>query len=1270
MDGQQRRSIGDRIADRLMKRVARRARVGLSADFLARFGLADPWADLLDGPAADSDGGMVFLSGKAYRDRLRRLAWMRQHREDRLAAFGDRFRVGRGPRALARLSALDEAGASRLRALSGLMPISAGDMHLPPPAPVKVVEAEAQPEVGPQRARQRGPGSRVAASPWLIRPFRPARVIRSERSARTEPASLSRPAATLSMAGPRASGSSSRTPALPASTPRHARRVAERLEATSSSSSPIVRFVEQESPVLRRSAGGRRVLRELIEIAHLDEAEQAVRIRKVLKRAGASRLAVETQGQELAPPTTARPSQRAIGRVDSVAGVARAPGLRPVMASAPSMRAVAPAGRAEPLELTSAGGDRPLRPVTERPVERASRRSRASVSASLFQSPVLRPSLAPSRSAPVSPMARARTAGVSSARRSSASTRRAPLVSPASAAQATAAAARGGASRSASSRPSASRSDDGPGLEGPQPGPASGLRTLAPTQAQLDRDSWSAPVESAPVGSGVRAGASASRSTARAAERLSLFDAPDLDAGEVAARAMPGEALPARFALSRSPRGAFVPAISLARPEVARSQEPAPTEASAPAARRERSAPTPAIRASYVSPVASSAVVASPRARATRVAEQRLSAPREREGSLLPQVRTQPRPHSAAPQGAVQPTGARRLAVVRLASGAYVARRTLGDASPELAPFEPASPTSSAGTRDASRPERRAATGGSSLRPISGLPAAGSVLSRPASSEPTAVTDRELSSPAAGPRSSQVRAPRSPMVAAHERSLRAPLTARTAQRVVSMAAGQVQQLDGLRTVVARARPNPLAYAARFGLRDASSVRVQEWQGPESARAAEPGSTAPRRGRHALDSIDLRALATASWADAPAASDSFARTPSPAAVRVLAPASAGSVLRPLPTRSAPEQASSDPAAPRSAGWRKVGARGESARPGPSTVASSQWAGARSARWAARSPGSARPGRTDRGGFDFLGVYRPPLPAAAPDARGWGSSPRAEAPSQNVLRGALPAASTAGGAGLQPGLPGAPRAAGAGGRPIRPDLGLTLGAVDQGLANKVMPTWAQRANGEPLIRGEGQFIEALARASEPEEILRVIYQRAARGGMTSASTGLPAPIIQVIEQIKTVAGQVETGESVSVRGGPSSDAEVVRRSGVRREAPRSTARVAGGMTALRSRGSATRRDGVGADGISKLSKKLQQLILLAEQQRQAARQQVRMAEDSASARSEGHAAPTSGEGGNDRQVDIEALGREVLEVVSQELEMRRVRSQEGSDEYGWW
>lgn len=45
MAGQERKTLGDRIAERLMKRVQRRVRLGLSADFLARFGIADPWAD-------------------------------------------------------------------------------------------------------------------------------------------------------------------------------------------------------------------------------------------------------------------------------------------------------------------------------------------------------------------------------------------------------------------------------------------------------------------------------------------------------------------------------------------------------------------------------------------------------------------------------------------------------------------------------------------------------------------------------------------------------------------------------------------------------------------------------------------------------------------------------------------------------------------------------------------------------------------------------------------------------------------------------------------------------------------------------------------------------------------------------------------------------------------------------------------------------------------------------------------------------------------------
>jgi hypothetical protein len=88
--------------------------------------------------------------------------------------------------------------------------------------------------------------------------------------------------------------------------------------------------------------------------------------------------------------------------------------------------------------------------------------------------------------------------------------------------------------------------------------------------------------------------------------------------------------------------------------------------------------------------------------------------------------------------------------------------------------------------------------------------------------------------------------------------------------------------------------------------------------------------------------------------------------------------------------------------------------------------------------------------------------------------------------------------------------------------------------------------------------------------------------------------------------------------------------------------------------------------------KLVRKLQGLIHLAEEERRLsdARRRVRMAEDSASARAEGQA--PLGQGRNpsqQREVDIEALGREVTEIVTQEIEHRRSRRMEDSDEF-WW
>lgn len=96
-------------------------------------------------------------------------------------------------------------------------------------------------------------------------------------------------------------------------------------------------------------------------------------------------------------------------------------------------------------------------------------------------------------------------------------------------------------------------------------------------------------------------------------------------------------------------------------------------------------------------------------------------------------------------------------------------------------------------------------------------------------------------------------------------------------------------------------------------------------------------------------------------------------------------------------------------------------------------------------------------------------------------------------------------------------------------------------------------------------------------------------------------------------------------------------------------------------------------MGDDQVMKLAKKLQSLIHLAEGRRAQgdARSQVRMAEDSAAARGEGQASPGTAEGGHDSSIDIDSLIRQVVDASTGELDLRRERRQEDSDERGgWW
>ena len=84
-----------------------------------------------------------------------------------------------------------------------------------------------------------------------------------------------------------------------------------------------------------------------------------------------------------------------------------------------------------------------------------------------------------------------------------------------------------------------------------------------------------------------------------------------------------------------------------------------------------------------------------------------------------------------------------------------------------------------------------------------------------------------------------------------------------------------------------------------------------------------------------------------------------------------------------------------------------------------------------------------------------------------------------------------------------------------------------------------------------------------------------------------------------------------------------------------------------------------------------RRLQDLIHLAEDQnrRAEAQSQVRMAEDTAQARAEAQATSESRSPAA-HKVDVDALGREVLDIVTKEMELRRARRMEDSDESPWW
>jgi hypothetical protein len=225
----------------------------------------------------------------------------------------------------------------------------------------------------------------------------------------------------------------------------------------------------------------------------------------------------------------------------------------------------------------------------------------------------------------------------------------------------------------------------------------------------------------------------------------------------------------------------------------------------------------------------------------------------------------------------------------------------------------------------------------------------------------------------------------------------------------------------------------------------------------------------------------------------------------------------------------------------------------------------------------------------------------------------------------------------------------------------------------------PVWNARAEGAPRVRSVHGLFESLARATTAEQVVHVLFARA--DGLLAAPAGVAAPIQQVIQEIRQevarpIAMAASDEAALPTRptrlSAPVTEQLRPQGGGSRQSAG---ARVSRGTT----RPVVSRTRGVGSgseDRIMKLVKKLQGLIHLAEAENRLseAQRQVRMAEDSEDARAEGgQGARAGGQSGSAKEgskMDIEQLGREVLEVVTRELEFRRERRMEDHDESVWW
>jgi hypothetical protein len=1290
--GSERRIPGEGLAERMGARERRRPRIGMSPAFYTRLGLDDPWAT----PGAPEGGeaasnGMVFLSAAPFHAMMRKLAAARRRRDRRQERFAQ-ARAGITMRAARRAWPGEgvKLPTSRLSALSL-------DAMLLPEAPAPASVAAASVEVEAAEPRRRNEPTPAIRTTWSESPFAPARVVRGGSASDHAGARIARAVQSVARAG--------ETEALPQLARSAVARTRRRVE------------VEQEFPaetveVVRRTRLARPVVRIIEEQVAPNAAAPVARaaargaVAAGSARAPASRSPSISMAALAVPPSFERAAEFDSAAAQSLAAPERGEAMRPHAARRvpPATRAASRSAReastpaaslsASPVSAARVSAGRPvaIAPVARTSVSAGGARGRSSGAA---------PSVA-SRDGDFAPVAALRRP----ARASAAAMARALHAAPVSEVAPESAPVRRRQDTTTTTAPSAASARLERSASGAIRRPVrASLDTTLPVPLGVSVDGPATAVALPAVRAAAEAPAAPVRSNT---VRASMRAEPAPRQGAVSPRAIAADHTPSARA-ERPVRASA--AVQLDNGSFISSRALAAMEGPAPAL---RSARGEALSFGEAAPRTNSV--------ARRAAPEAAERPLERLTRAASPVTARATVASERPEGPMAWAAERLAPAVQPTAAA--ARSALRRVAPELRLPTPAEApavveaTEAPAEKVAARPvaARRAEAARPTAVAASPAPAAPASFSRTVAPTARAVAARK----AGGVASAVARASRAAAAAPAVQAESATTNARRPAQVRRSGPLSWARPTNDGQLVASASP---ARRTDSPARPAAATPSRGWTGaPASPDFVLPHTALPE----ALAELRDAGLIQASWSPS-----TPVRTPDGRYVSARVAAAIPNLAL-LPSAGGPTAVSTLPQR-RMAGFRSpevrfvgaptaqtaegefTGARTTRSRPtdwvgarsavseatayrgamgvrtpdvtfagaNSSTTPNTGFAGARSAVTESGQFVGARSAVTESGAFvgarsgagdsgAFLGARTAATAgASAPSRAGTPAASGARATGRGTTRGARTGAPEAlpltGGRAEEVAEVQAPAQ-----RAGRPSLESTLASVSESALPANAPTWAARSDGAPRVRSAQGLFESLARATTAEQVVGVI---AARAGEMSGPVPLTDPMRAVVEQIRqelrpsavaaegtvlqTRAPDIAAPETTVLR--PSRSSGPVASSAIMRS---------GGTRPVRS-SALVRGPGGADDRVSKLVKRLTDLIHLAENERRLseAQAQVRMAEDTAAARAEG-SAPVGNSGGQGSKLDIETFAREVLEVVNRELELRRERRTEDGDESNWW